>query len=270
MVFVSFEASEQTKEKEKQGVVSFGQELRRGGFLKRYKRFFVDVKNSDEKVDVLHCPNSGSMKSCLEEGAPAFYSLAANPNRKLPYTFELLELKDGFACLNTNRANDVVFAFLRGILEGGDLIGFPKKIFQPDMTLQKEVIFRGKETRFDFCLSSSKKRCWIEVKSVSYLCDDGFYAFPDAVTERGLKHIEQLIIAKEQGDEACLIFMIMRGTNHKPSYFSDHFRTCNEIDPAYAEGLKRAQKAGVTILLGVSGIHPKEGICIRHFYPFEG
>ncbi len=194
-------------------ILPYPHPLKKCKFVKRYKRFLVDVLLDDGSVETVHCANSGSMKSCLIENTDAYILNSFNSERKLPYSLELFNLEDGLACLNTSRANSFVEKILQEV--------FSKKIkksfdFSYEEFLKYNIINRevkfNEHTRFDFCLSSTHflKKCWIEVKTVSLMLDSNTYAFPDAVTQRGQKHLKELMYAKENGDDAWLFFVLMR------------------------------------------------------------
>jgi len=232
--------------------------LRKCKFVKRYKRFFVDVLLENGSIEAVHCANSGSMKSCLAEGVDAYTLDSFNEERKLRHSLELLNLEDGLACLNTARANNFTEKYLQSIVG--------KEHFQKYDTVNHEVKF-SEHTRFDFCLTSShtQKKCWIEVKSVSLRLENGVTAFPDAVTERGQKHLNELMQAKKNGDEAWLFFVIMRGSNVDEKKLADNFRACHEIDPKYAQLLDEAKKQGVKVGILVPKI-TVQGFGLRGFY----
>ncbi len=239
-------------------LLKFEEKLRPGIFLKRYKRFFVDVLLENNEIEAVHCPNSGSMKSCLEERVPVFTLDSRNETRKLRHTLELMKLQDGYACLNTQRANQLVEKFLICYLKNQ----FPKttadlSFFSKWTSVHREVPF-NKHTRFDFCLLQEKnkeKKYWIEVKSVSLKLEDGSLAFPDAVTERGQKHLIELMHAKDLGFNSALFFVVMRSTKLAAKDIADHFRIAKEIDSQYNELYLKAKKHGVRLFLFVSDIH---------------
>lgn len=239
-------------------LVPYSHPLRKTQFVKRYKRFFVDVLLADGTVDTVHCANSGSMKSCLVQGVDAYTLDSFNEERKLRHSLELLHLEDGLACLNTSRANSFTEQFL--------LKAVGKEYFSEYELVKREVKF-NEHTRFDFCLTSSRstKKCWIEVKSVSLRLEQGDYAFPDAVTERGQKHLNDLMQAKNNNDDAWLFFVLMRGTNVEASELAKKFRACHEIDPTYAQLLTQAKQVGVQVAVVVPLI-TLHGFGLRGFY----
>ncbi|WP_186646007.1 DNA/RNA nuclease SfsA [Fluviispira vulneris] len=240
-------------------------------FINRYKRFFVDVMLADNEVKTVHCANSGSMKSCLVENAPAYILDSQNPKRKLSHSLELLYLEDGYACLNTARANQFVEELLnRTVGKSKEQYfissNFPYECFEKWQKVKREAVFT-KETRFDFCLSSEKsdQKCWIEVKSVSMKLSDNTWLFPDAVTTRGQKHLTELMNAKQAGDEAWLFFVLMRGSEVDENILLNGFRAAHEIDAKYASLLEEAKNIGVKIALIIPKISV-EGFSLRKFY----
>lgn len=220
-------------------------------FSTRYKRFFMDVVMPDGALRTVHCANSGSMKSCLEAESPTYILDSENEARKLRHSLELMRFSDGLACLNTARANQLVNQMLihRNELEfvGSEIL---KKDFENYRSVKAEAKFTD-NTRFDFCLSGEKK-AWIEVKSVSLRLDADTIAFPDAVTERGQKHIRELMVASEKDEAAYLFFVVMRGADIPAATLAKSFRAAQEIDPKYSDLLKLAvqsQKIKVRIVV---------------------
>lgn len=240
-------------------ILEYPRPLRKTIFLKRYKRFFVDVE-FNSLVETVHCANSGSMRSCLVDGAEAYTLDSLSETRKLRHSLELLRLDDGLACLNTGRANEFVESMLvRSIGQKKDPsfveAGFPYALFEGFDHVKREAKFNA-QTRFDFCLSSSKseQKFWIEVKSVSLRLDAQTWAFPDAVTERGQKHLNELMLAQQQGDKAALFFVLMRGNDVNPNVLANGFRAAHEIDPRYAQLLEQAKAQGVCVYLVIPHI----------------
>ena len=262
-------------------VLPFERPLVRGTFLKRYKRFFVDVALPSGESLIVHCANSGSMRSCLVEGAPAYVLDSENPKRKLRFSLELLEFEDGLACLNTARANALVEKVLLGVLSRkceflGTLPSESRRQLEADfsapgaqgeqerVTLKREAKFSA-ETRFDFLLEGAPSRLWVEVKSVSLRLNASTVAFPDAVTERGQKHLRHLMAAVEQGDFAMLLFVCMRGGSLEASQLALGFRAAQEIDPAYADLLANAKAKGVKVRMLVPSLTP-QGFGVRGYF----
>ncbi len=252
-------------------LLKYNTELKECTFVKRYKRFFVDVKTQDQNILTVHCANSGSMKSCLVEEAPAYILDSMNPKRKLRYSLELLQLEDGLACLNTARANQFVEQIFSKTIgqERTDVFheaSFPYESFSQWELFKREAVFT-KETRFDFCLRSltQSKKCWIEVKSVSMRMSENIWAFPDAVTERGQKHLVELMNAKKSGDDAWLFFVLMRGNDISEMQLREGFRAAYEIDPVYSKLLESAKKMGVNVALLIPKISV-EGFSLRKVF----
>jgi len=255
-------------------LLAFESPLIRGTFVKRYKRFFVDMLHSGTgDLLTVHCANSGSMRSCLEDGAPALARDSGNPARKLRHSLELLELVDGYACLNTMRANSLVELFL-GMASSGRLLDLlPSSSqellaedFSAGMSLRSEAKYSD-GTRFDFLLENRGRRTWLEVKSVSLRLDPATLAFPDAVSARGQKHLRELMEAVAKGDDAFLLFVFMRGASVPADELVQGFRAAHEIDPAYAALLAEATKKGVKVRMLVPSITP-EGFGVRGYFRF--
>lgn len=220
------------------GIMEWKQKLVEGKFLKRYKRFFADVVVDGETV-VAHVANTGSLKSCLQEGTRALLSPATNPERKLRFSLEALESPHKtWVGVNTSWPNSLVKeAFEQGLISDW------KKF--DEIKMEHKI---SKETRLDgVLLKQGKPARFFEVKNVTLARGDyaggrGVAQFPDAVTERGQKHLKELIKIVEDGFEAEIIFVIQR-------LDCIQFSPAADIDPDYAELLKRAQKAGVTLRL---------------------
>ncbi len=209
----------------------FSTALHKGTLLKRYKRFLADVKLSDGTIVTAHCPNTGSMESCYQEGSIIWMTHSSDPNRKLAWTWELTEIEDGFIGINTARPNQVVF---EGIKEGliPQLAGYD--------SARREVKY-GKNSRIDVLLESKDKpECYVEIKNTT-LRRGQQILFPDAVTERGRKHLEELVAVKKAGKRAVMVFLVNRpdGTEFSPA---------DSIDPDYGLALRAAVKAGVEVI----------------------
>lgn len=204
-----------------------------GVLVKRYKRFLADVELQDGTVITAHCPNPGAMTGYAAPGLRVLLSRSANPARKLAHTWELVHNGACWIGVNTGLANAVVEEGLRkGALPG--LAGYGE--------IRREAAY-GTSSRVDFLLQGPAGRCYLEVKSVTMVAADGCYAFPDAVTERGLKHLRELSAMAEAGHRAVLLFLIQRRDGR-----AGVFRAAAEIDPAYARGLEEAAARGVEIL----------------------
>ena len=212
--------------------MDFENELIPGVLVKRYKRFFADIKLKN-KIITAHCPNSGSMLNLLGKGNPVWITKSNNEKRKLLYTLQIIEVKKIKFCVNTHITNKIV----KESLENKQLTELREyNLIRPEKKF-------GNNTRFDFLLYNSKKdkKAFLEVKSVSLVRKDGHAEFPDAITSRGKKHLESLIMANEQGFESYLMFLIQI-ENCKS------FRIASDIDPEYYEVFKEALKKNVKLL----------------------
>ena len=211
--------------------MNFSDKLIPGKLIKRYKRFLADVELKDGTIVTAHCPNSGRMTLCQGEGWDVLLSPANNPKRKLQYTWELVHNGVCWICVNTQRANEVAFeAVSQGQIP--ELCGYEN--------IDREKKY-GKNSRIDILLSNDKELCYVEVKSVT-LTDEGKYTFPDAPTERGRKHLDELVDMKKEGHRAVMLFIVMRSD-------AKGFEPAAHIDPKYATKLKEAKKAGVEVLV---------------------
>jgi sugar fermentation stimulation protein A len=219
-----------------------------GRLLRRYKRFLADVELPDGQVITAHCPNTGSMRSCLAEGAPVQLSYHDNPRRKLKWTLERIDMGDGWIGINTVLVNSVIAE----AIGQGQIAHLPA-----GNTVQREVRVEcpGLEmSRLDFLITGdSGDKVYIEVKNVT-LFEDGFLQFPDAVSIRAIKHLHLLQRLAGEGHRAVLLFAINRSEG-------DCFRPAEQIDPEYAQTLKNAVENGVQ-LLPIRLIHRQQEIVV--------
>jgi sugar fermentation stimulation protein A len=209
-------------------------------FIKRYKRFFVDVMLNKE-ILTAHCPNSGSMMGLLNENENAWVSKSKNPKRKLKYTLEILEKEKQKVGVNTHLTNKIVEEAL---------VNKKIKEFEKFNQVQREVKFNN-NTRFDFLVSNKKEQAFIEVKNVTLKREQDYAEFPDAPTTRGQKHLLELINAKEKEHQAYLIFLIQRED-------CNFFKISKDIDKKYYENFIQAKKKGVKFLCYSSKVTDKE------------
>ena len=210
--------------------MNFENKLISGLFIKRYKRFFVDIKINN-KIITAHCPNTGSMYGLLRKGNKVWVSKSNNPNRKLKYTLEIIEDNKSKVGINTLFTNKIVLHALQN-----NLI----KEFKGVSEIKPETKF-GKNTRFDFLIADKKNKSFIEVKNVTLSRKKGLAEFPDAVTTRGLKHINELENAGKKNYKIFIIFLIQRDD-------CENFTIAKDIDPEYAKALKLAVKNKLNIL----------------------
>ena len=208
----------------------FKSRLIRGTLIQRYKRFLADVQLENDEIVTAHCTNTGSMMGCKEPGSAVYISRSENLGRKLPYTWELIKADGGWVGINTMHPNKLVpEAVESGVIK--ELCGYA--------TIRREVKVSA-HSRLDLCLEGITGSCFVEVKNVT-LAINGTAAFPDAVSERGTKHLKELMRLKRQGHRAAIVFVIQRGD-------CDNFRPADEIDNEYGRWLRRAVKAGVEAL----------------------
>jgi len=210
--------------------MNFENKLISGLFVKRYKRFFVDIKLNN-KIITAHCPNTGSMYGLLKKGNKVWISESNNPNRKLKYTLEIIEDKNSKVGINTHSTNKIVYHALQNNLIDG---------FNNISEIKTEIKF-GLNTRFDFLISNKKNKTFIEVKNVTLSRKRELAEFPDAVTTRGLKHIEELLKASKKNYKIFILYLIQRDD-------CKSFTIARDIDPNYASALKKAIKNKLKIL----------------------
>ncbi len=210
-------------------------QLTDGRIIKRYKRFLADVVLSDGREVTAHCPNTGSMQGCWEPDAPVQLSHSDNPKRKLAWTLERVDMGNGWIGVHTGRTNPVIEeAVSQGWVP--QLDGYS--------CIRREVMFEAdgyERSRFDLFLSEgSAADAWVEVKNVTLWQGDAM-TFPDAVTARGLKHLNLLQEACRQGYRGVMVYALNRPEG-------DYFRPAEEIDPAYAETLRKVVENGVEVI----------------------
>lgn len=216
-------------------------------FIKRYKRFFTDIRTEQGELLTVHCPNTGSMQNCQVENSPCWYSLSDNPKRKLVGTLEIVTTSFGnLAGVNTARPNHLVRQAIEDELIP-ELRGYP--------TIRSEVRYGEEKSRIDLLLESPTEQCYIEVKNVTLDCGDGHAQFPDAVTSRGTKHLRELMAMVAEGHRAVLLFCVQL-TGVETMSIAGH------IDPLYAETLSKAMDAGVEVLVWQAELSG-EAICLQ-------
>ena len=220
--------------------MEFSKSLIKGKLIKRYKRFFVDVRLNNNIVTA-HCPNTGSMKGLLEEGNDVYLFKHDDPKRKLKYGLEIIRAKKNLVGVNTHRANKIVNHAL-----SNNLIKELKNLDK----IKSEVFF-NKETRFDFLLEKNKQKIFIEVKNVTLFRSKTTAEFPDAITSRGSKHLLTLIDAIKKGYKAYLMFLVQIQN-------MENFKIADDIDKEYYKNYNIARKAGVNFLAYRCKIDKKE------------
>ncbi len=229
--------------------MEFPEKLIHGRLIKRYKRFLADVLLDDNTEVTAHCTNSGTMKSCLEEGAEVYLTPVNDPKRKTKFTWEMIKINGSWVGINTGNPNKLAFdAVVAGTIS--ELAGYT--------FVKREVKFG--DSRFDVFAENETEKCFIEVKNVSL--KEGHYAlFPDAVTTRGQKHLRTLMEVKAKGIRAVMLYVIQRED-------VDVFAPAKEIDPQYAQLLKQAVKAGVEVIPMQAKVTPHKIELVKKL-PFE-
>jgi len=206
--------------------------LTKGMLIARYKRFLADIKLEDGRIITSHCPNSGRMLGCSEPGRDTFLSLSGNTKRSYPFTLELIDMPSSLVAVNTLRANQIVGSAIQKEL-------IPELSGHTSLKMEVNV---GDHSRIDMLLEDhSEARTLVEVKSCTY-AEKGRVMFPDAVTERGLRHLKELQRALEGGFRCVMFFLVQRMD-------AQVFTPADHIDPAYGLELRRAADKGVEILV---------------------
>ena len=220
--------------------MQFPSRLIRGTLIQRYQRFLADVRVASGAIVTAHCTNTGSMMGCKAPGSAVYISRSNKEGRRLLYTWEMIRVDGGWVGINTLHPNRLV---TEGIESGviRELHGCE--------SIRREVCTR-QGTRLDLCLQDSNGSCFVEVKNVT-LAIDGAAAFPDAVSERGLKHLKELIWLRRRGHRAAVVFVVQRSD-------CNSFRPADEIDQEYGRWLRRAVEAGVEALPYRTRVTPKQ------------
>lgn len=221
--------------------MKYNPQLVEGRLVRRYKRFLADIVVDGALVTV-HCPNSGSMKTCAEPGARVWLSRSSNRNRKYPYTWELAELAGSMVFLHPALANTLAAeAIMNGTLT--ELQGYA--------ALRREVPY-GTNSRIDLLLEDARLgRCFVEVKHATLNCGRGRTSFPDAITTRGTKHLRELMLQRQAGQRAVVLFTVGRSD-------AESLEPADDIDPTYGATLRQAARAGVEVLARRCEFAPSE------------
>ena len=203
-----------------------------GRLIKRYKRFFADIQLDNNKETITaHCPNTGSMQGLLEEGNPVFVTRANDPKRKLKYTLEIIKSGNANVGVNTHKANRIV--------EDAIEMHLIPELGKYDI-FKREVKY-GTNSRIDFLLSDGAKQTYVEVKNVTLSRKKETAEFPDAITERGSKHLIELSKLPDKNTRAVMLFLIQRDDCKK-------FQIARDIDQTYYDNFKKVIKKGVEII----------------------
>ncbi|MBU1193489.1 MAG: DNA/RNA nuclease SfsA [Proteobacteria bacterium] len=226
-------------------------ELTRAILIKRYKRFLADVKLETGRIITVHCPNSGSMKGCAVPGSLVWISKSLNAKRKYAYTWELIQLPHTLVGINTLLPNRLVKTAIENhqikALSGYDMI--------------RSEVKTSAHTRLDLVLEKkSGAACYVEIKNCT-LVEDGTAMFPDAVTTRGQKHLDELEFLVSQGHRGVLFFLVQRMD-------AKVFRPAAMIDEVYARKLKNVSEKGVEIMVFDTRIDTRS-IQLAHAVPVD-
>lgn len=232
--------------------MNFEKPLKSAKLVKRYKRFLADIELPNGSVETIHCPNTGSMKACDGPGSLIWFSTSNNLKRKYPHTWEIIENEQQhFIGINTHRANKLVAEALSNKV-------IKELSYYSD--IKSEVKYGEQNSRVDFLLSEKDEHCYVEVKNVT-LAETNIAYFPDAVTERGRKHLQELALMREQGHRAVLLFCVQHTGVAE-------VRVAQTIDPNYAETLKNVIARGVEVLCYQAEISPS-AITLKNKLPFQ-
>lgn len=216
--------------------MKFPSPLLRGTLRKRYKRFLADIALDNGQEITAHCANPGSMMGVAPEGAPAWVSEHHGKGRKLPYSWELVEVDNTFVAINTGNPNKIAYeAIEKGAIP--ELSGYAE--------MRREVKY-GEASRIDLLLNAGKGKradqpCYVEIKNVHLMRQAGLAEFPDSVTARGVKHLQELSAMAENGARSVMLFIVQRGDCRR-------FAPAADLDPKYAAALREAVSRGVETL----------------------
>jgi sugar fermentation stimulation protein A len=212
--------------------MKFDSELIPGTLIKRYKRFFADVKLTSGEIITAHTANTGPMTTCFESGRACLLSFHNDPKRQLKYSLEMIKAPTSWIGVNTHLANKLALeAIHNGTIK--ELQGYQN--ITPE--------YKIGNSRLDFMLSNSEKpECFVEVKSVTLLGENNCALFPDTITTRGQKHLRELMDLKKQGYRTVMLFVVQRED-------VDKFAPAEKIDPEYARLLKKAHQHNIDVLI---------------------
>lgn len=218
--------------------MEFEAPLVHGRLIRRYKRFLADIEMDSGEQVTAHCTNSGSMKSCIEEGAEVYLSPAKNTERKTLFTWEMIKINGNWVGVNTLRPNQIAFEAVKQN-EIDQLKGYS--------LIKREVTY--KNSRFDLYCENKTESCYVEVKNVT-LKENEWALFPDAVSVRAQKHLQTLIEVKSNGIRAVMLYIVQRTD-------VSFFTPAKSIDPVYAKLLSEAVGKGVEVIVMQAGVSPK-------------
>lgn len=212
--------------------MKFQTPLIEGRLVRRYKRFFADVELAGGEIVTAHCPNTGAMAGIKDPGLRVWIEPSNNPKRKLKFTWEMVEVDGVMIGTHPARAN----ALAEEAVQAGripELVGYE--------TLRREVKY-GENSRIDMLLETpDRPACWVEVKNVHWQRQPGLAEFPDGVTSRGAKHLNELAAQVARGDRAVQLFIVQRDD-------CSRLTTAADLDPVYHDTIRAARKSGVEVL----------------------
>ena len=221
-------------------------ELFEAKLVRRYKRFLADVELADGQTITVHCPNTGAMTGCAEPGSRVWLSTSSVKTRKYAHTWELVETSTGMACIHSAKANQVVTeAFESGLIPG----------FEAYPDIRREVKY-GENSRIDLLLQGKQNRVLIEVKSVTLCRQGGRGAFPDAVSARGTKHLQELTQVLDANTRAVMLYCVFHAGVSSVC-------TAGDIDPRYREALITAMEKGVEVMAWQVELNPQSITLVR-------
>ncbi len=221
-----------------------------GRLVRRYKRFLADIESADGRIFTAHCPNTGAMTGCDLPGSVAWYSESENPKRKYRHTLEVVVTTLGRIGVNTLRANKLVAEAIAGE-RLDELAGYD--VVRPEAAIPDET------GRFDFLLEGPHN-CYVEVKNLTLSMGNGLGSFPDAVSERAVKHVRALSRQVACGHRAVLVFCVQHTGVRLTT-------TADDIHPEYATALREAMAAGVEVIAYGCSIE-REEILLTAAVPF--
>ncbi len=221
-----------------------------GTLIRRIKRFLADIQLADGQKITAHCPNSGSMLSCDDPGSAVLVSCSDRPGRRYQHTWEMVRVNGVWVGINTMVPNRLIYE---------TLVERRLDFFSDYNSVRREIKW-GEHSRIDLLLSGGKQPCYIEVKNVT-LAQAGIAYFPDAVTERGQKHLRDLQEIVQQGHRAVILFLVQRED-------VELFKPASFIDKEYSRLLSQALNNSVEILVCQAKVTPEE-ISVMRTLPFE-
>lgn len=212
--------------------------------IRRYKRFLADIRLPDGTETTAHCANPGAMTGLIEPGSQIWVAPSQNPKAKLDWRWEIATMNSVPVCINTMRANDLAAeAISSGVVP--ELAGYAR--------IRKEVRY-GTNSRIDLLLEDdARPAAWVEVKYVTLRRPEMQHStaaeFPDAITARGTKHLQEMTELVKNGQRAVMLYLVMRND-------CDHFRVAEDIDPVYARALQKARTSGVEAFCYAAEVQP--------------